>query len=592
MAYRIFPSQLPENPFRLKRKADKFYQIKYKRTRTLKSVEKVGRERSRCIMVDSPDHTYITKDYIVTHNSVTLGTGQRTEVEILPNLSSMYIAPHSEPLQTYARKFREIEKAFNGPRIPSKYKQNDYYKEYPNGSKIDFCKVQTSATTVRGKTADIVKMDEVQLFDPSLETETLEVMNDSDIQSRVYAGTSTTLDTLLELSYQDGTQGVWQIALPDGGVIDCGDPESIIPYIGEYCMEDPKTRIQIDPLKGFYKFMNPGGFAKRNLSLHIPQLINPDIANNPLKFNILFKTLKRDKTKFIQEKMGIPVAEADSEISRGDLERICVLPDGIEERKRKCRAGYYKMIVSACDWGGSDQNALTKAKISNTTHGILGVAPDDRVHILYYKRHGGKGYSTIINDIAMAHAMYCAGPMASDFGGGLVYNQLLREHPLIDASRHIIFDYDDPRAKFIQPMKGDLINAYMLNRTDSITALYMAIIMQDPLILAPSWAEMEDYLLDFLHMKRVLLENSKGGREFKYQRDASKTDDIVHVTNLGYTLIRLAGNAMLINDPAVRMAVREAIYGGGYNATAGGNIGNPWAAALSAYASGDEYGDD
>jgi hypothetical protein len=397
---------------------------------------------------------------------------------------------------------------------------------------------------------------------------------------------------MLELSYQDGTQGVWQITLPDGGVIDCGDPESIIPYIGEYCMEDPKTRIQIDPLKGFYKFMNPGGFAKRNLSLHIPQLINPDIANNPLKFNILYRTLKRDKTKFIQEKMGIPVAEADSEISRGDLERICVLPDGIEERKRKCRSGYYKMIVSAVDWGGSDQNALTKSKISNTTHGILGVAPDDHVHILYYQRHGGKGYSTIINDIAMAHAMYCAGPMASDFGGGLVYNQLLREHPLIDASRHIIFDYDDPRAKFIQPMKGDLINAYMLNRTDSITALYMAIIMQDPLLLAPSWAEMEDFLMDFLHMKRVLLENSKGGREFKYQRDASKTDDIVHVTNLGYTLIRLAGNAMLINDPATRMLIRDAIYGGNYSAVGGGGaIGNPWAAALSSYASGDEYDD-
>jgi hypothetical protein len=438
--------------------------------------------------------------------------------------------------------------------------------------------------------AGSIAVHNCQLFDPGLETETLEVMNDSDIQARTYAGTSTTLDTLLEVSYQDGTQGVWQIMLPDGGQIDCGDPESIIPYVGEYFLRDPKTGTCIDPLIGYYKYLNPAGFLQRNLSLHISQVINPDIAYNPLKWNVLYKTLLRDKTKFIQEKLGIPVAEADSEISEGDLKRICVLPDSIDERLRKCRTGYYKMIVSAMDWGGSDQNQLTKAKISNTTHGVLGVAPDDRVHILYYKRHGGKDYKNVINDIAMDHAKYCAGPLASDFGGGNVYNQLLRGHPLIDASRHIIFDYDGPEDKFIQPMKGDLMNAFMLNRTDSITAAYMAIVMQDPLILCQNWDEFGEYLKDFLHMKRVLQENSKGARRFRYQRHASKTDDVVHVTNLAYTLIRLAGNNMLIEDPGARMLVRDAIYGGGYSAN-GGNIGNPWASALSQYASGSEYED-
>lgn len=520
--------------------------------------------------------------------SVSMGTGQRLEANLIDNLRSMYIAPHADPLKTYARKFRELEKAFRCPKIPSKYKQNDYYKEYPNGSTIDLRKVQTTATTVRGVTADVLRGDEMQIFDPSLEVEMLEILNDSEIKSVMYAGTSTTLDTLLEVRYQEGTQGVWQVMLPDGGVIDCGDPESVIPYIGPYCLRDPKTDAQIDPLNGYYKYMNPSGFRNRTLSLHIPQIINPDIALKPLEWNGLYKTLKRDKTKFIQEKLGIPVAEADSEISKGDLQRICVLPFSLDERKEKCRKGYYKMVVSGMDWGGSDENQLTKTKISNTTHGILGVAPDDKVHILYLKRHGGKDYKTIINDIAMAHSQYCAGPLASDFGGGQVYNQLLRGHPLIEPTRHIIFDYDDPRATFIKQMKGDVSNAFLLNRTDSITSLYMAIVMANPLILAPSWDEFGDYLMDFLHMKRVLLENSKGGREFKYQRHASKTDDVVHVVNLAYTLIRMAGNMMLCEDPASRTLLRSAIYGGGYSGTAG-DVGNPWAQALSDYARGGEY---
>ncbi len=60
------------NPFNLKRKADLYYTIKYKPHRIVKSIELIGKEESQCIMVDNEDHTYITNNFIVTHNSTLL----------------------------------------------------------------------------------------------------------------------------------------------------------------------------------------------------------------------------------------------------------------------------------------------------------------------------------------------------------------------------------------------------------------------------------------------------------------------------------------------------------------------------------------
>lgn len=584
-AYRIFVTQLQENPFRLKRKADKFYQIRYKPTKIMRSIVKEGREKSRCIMVDSPDNTYLTRSFIVTHNSTSLAVRQRINAHLYDGFTSLYMAPHNNPLETYCRKFLDVERSFRYP-MPqnSSFKQNLQYKEYPNGSKVEMVRVQTSATPVRGKTYEEFLGDEMQIFDPGLETEVLEVLNDSKIKSIVYAGTSTTTETLLEQRYQDGTQGVWHVLLDNGQTVDCSNPEQVMPYIGEYFMQDPKTGQRIDPLRGFYVYNNPAAFQQQILSVHIPQIINPDKANDPLEWNGIYKTMLRDPKKMIQEKLGIPVAEANQEVSEKDLKRICVIPDGPEERKAKCRKGYYRLITSGWDWGGSDYNPLVKTKVSTTCHVILGVSPDDKVHILHMRRHAGKDYKTIMNLIVADHCAHSAGGMASDFGGGTHYHALLRSHPHLNPERHVIFDYSSPESAICAPSKTSALdNMLMLNRTESITALYLAIVMDDPLLLAPSWLESEDYLRDFLHMNRVLVDSERGnkGRRFVYHRHPSKSDDVVHATNMAYSLLRLANQQLLIEDPAARTLVRNAIYG-----TSAGNIKslNPFARALSNYA--------
>lgn len=60
------------NPFRLKRKADKFqFPTKYKVGRYIKNIEYIGEQEAQCIRVSAEDHLYVSEHAIVTHNTLT-----------------------------------------------------------------------------------------------------------------------------------------------------------------------------------------------------------------------------------------------------------------------------------------------------------------------------------------------------------------------------------------------------------------------------------------------------------------------------------------------------------------------------------------
>ena len=58
-------------PFRLKRKAELYSAAsKYQPMRAIESIERIKNGPGYCISVSSPDNTFVTKDFIVTHNTV------------------------------------------------------------------------------------------------------------------------------------------------------------------------------------------------------------------------------------------------------------------------------------------------------------------------------------------------------------------------------------------------------------------------------------------------------------------------------------------------------------------------------------------
>lgn len=65
------PLRTPHNPFGLERKKQTFNRFDYKQTftKTIRSIEFLRKDKGQCILVDSDDHLYITRDYTVTHNT-------------------------------------------------------------------------------------------------------------------------------------------------------------------------------------------------------------------------------------------------------------------------------------------------------------------------------------------------------------------------------------------------------------------------------------------------------------------------------------------------------------------------------------------
>lgn len=72
LSYRLHISMPAEIiPFRLERKLSRFKpRTKYKPTRYIRAVEKVGKKEAQCILIDSQDHLYLTNNFIVTHNTL------------------------------------------------------------------------------------------------------------------------------------------------------------------------------------------------------------------------------------------------------------------------------------------------------------------------------------------------------------------------------------------------------------------------------------------------------------------------------------------------------------------------------------------
>jgi phosphate starvation-inducible protein PhoH and related proteins len=69
----VLDIRLPEtiNPFRLKRKAEKYRAVGGGRPmRLIKNIEYVGEAETQCIRVAAPDSLYVTDDFILTHNTL------------------------------------------------------------------------------------------------------------------------------------------------------------------------------------------------------------------------------------------------------------------------------------------------------------------------------------------------------------------------------------------------------------------------------------------------------------------------------------------------------------------------------------------
>lgn len=511
------------------------------------------------ITVDDPSGEYWS-DGFLSHNSTTFVARQLIMSHLIPKYKSLYICPRNDQLSTYGNRFIEMENAFRF----AIGKQNKYSKLYQTSkSTIDFNYCLTSADAVRGKTVDEVLLDEAQGMDPDILPEILKTQTTTKIPSTIYAGTALSIDTLLEEKWQESSKGVWHVRARDGKTwLNMYDAKTLFEVCdsptGPIC---PITKKPLDVRDGCYVHANSFALNTGEIGIHVPQCIIYDLVSDPLQWGKIYKAVKtQDEKKVLQETFGIAVAEGSREITESDLKRICVLTDTEEETIAKCHNGYYRLIVSGCDWGGSDYNQAIKTKTSYTVHCIMGVAPDDTVDILYYHRYFGMDYRQIAKEIAEIHKKYNGTVISTDFGVGLGYNTTLRNY--ISTDKHFIMAYTGPAtAPLGSPAQQHMTNQLSLNRTEALTRVFDDLKAPHMKIRAKSWEQTSSFLLDWLNMYRAPTELPNGQTGFKYIRSSQKADDALHAFTFGYVLVKFFLGEPLVNDIQLQNQLRDALNG-------------------------------
>lgn len=179
IAYELFISlPNPKDCFRLSRKKDKCHDKwncgksnESEIRRTIVSVEKVRQDECSCIMIDHPDHLYITDNYTVTHNSVSSGVFLLWFAIFNPN-STILIASNKNA--NAMEMIKRIQYTYEC--LPHWMKPgvvdggwNKHELGFDNDSRI--LSQATSANTGRGLSITLLFLDEFAFVRPSIQEE-------------------------------------------------------------------------------------------------------------------------------------------------------------------------------------------------------------------------------------------------------------------------------------------------------------------------------------------------------------------------------------------------------------------------------------
>lgn len=410
--------------------------------------------------------------------------------------------------------------------------------------------------------ADGIGTHNCQGMDPEIVPEILYTKTMSELPTVVYSGTALSVDTLLEANWIDSSMGMWHVRAGDGKTwLNMYDKDTLFKVCdnpqGPTC---PITGKLLKVTDGCFVHAKQGNMNSGRIGVHIPQCIIPDIAYNAQRWGEVYQKIQRDDPKKVmQECFGIAVSEGSREISERDLMRLCVLTDTEEQLKAKCHNGYYKKVISGCDWGGSDYNPALKTKTSYTVHCIIGISPNGTIDILHYRRYAGMMYDEIARTIIAEHKAYNGYAIASDFGVGLAYNMEIRKH--IPFDRHFIMSYVGPTAAPVAtPAGAHMQNQLSINRTEALTNVFRDVKKFDPQrIRCRNWGDMQPFLSDWLNMFRVPVEMPGGQNVFKYVRAATKADDALHAFAFAYVIAKIYRGDSLVKDPALEKRIRTVL---------------------------------
>lgn len=213
------------NPFRLKRKADRYNEpIKYPTGRYIKKIEKIGEDYCTCISVDSSDKLYVAEHCIVTHNTTStiiaaLETGVKKVLIVCP--ASLKINWQRE-IQNYSDRTTSIIEGKNWESSDFVIVNYDILKNFHECKKKD--------TVLMNENFDLAIIDECFTYDSKIMTEYGEMMIGDIVEKCIDVKILTYNLQTKNIEYKNidrwirkNKDIIYQIKLQNGVFIECTD---------------------------------------------------------------------------------------------------------------------------------------------------------------------------------------------------------------------------------------------------------------------------------------------------------------------------------------------------------------------------------
>lgn len=505
---------------------------------------------------------YLPQIYDTGHHRILMKCARQTEKSTgLGNISVAYAGLNMAFKVLYVTATAQQATVFSVDRIrevieispvinsltTTKLAQNVFFKQFRNRSQIRIRFAFLTADRVRGISADLILIDEVQ----DILTHNIPVIEQCASHSfwklYRYSGTPKSLDNTIEKYWQDwSTQNEWMVPC------DCRAPhrhwnslgERNIGKKGPICARCGKLLNPLGP-EARWVPMQPMTDDNRDKvtfeGYRIPQLMVPWIINDEKAWNdnVLFALNRYERAQFYNEVLGLSYDSGTRPLTQTQLQACC--DDSIDmtevlENALRCDGGVFVGI----DWGTAENESYTVL--------VLGGYIDGVFTIFFAHRFTGREVEPpvqleMIAKILMEANFTIAG---TDYGVGYDRNDWLARQfgaERIKKMQHV--GRQKTKVKWEQGLAR-----FTLNRTEVLSDLFNAIKRGKNVIRFPKWKQFhEPHGNDFLN---IFMEYSEQLRMVQYKISPGKSDDTAHAV-----LYCLLASMIVRPRPDILMPLQE-----------------------------------
>lgn len=462
-----------------------------------------------------------------------------------PNTPALYCNSSSEQTASFSRSklepFLQSPGVYNYLFADSTLTNNVYHKQFYNHSEIMMSYLSDSADRVRGRTAHILYLDEVQdmLYDAMIDAE--ECLSAAEHPRTVYAGTSKSLITPLEYIWGESTQNHWLLPCSHCGLKNIPSVENI----GKHGLICKKCGGVLNTYDGFWYSFNPPKDGKRPYAdgYWIPQIIMPIHCTVQDKWDRLLEKLELyPEVKFNNEVMGLPSGDGEQPFTEEDLRGICREDMPMTyERTLKYSAGA-EFLAAGIDWGGGGAK-----NVSRTVLGIYAVYPGDppKYRLVFGKIYTEGEPAKHLGDIADHLRRFSVNIVCADHGLGSMAISGLKQalNGISDGLSSIIPIYPVMYSDASRPFKWNNDGQYyVVNRTMMIDDFFMDI--KRKFIEVYRWSEFEPFARDILNVRQALVGEDSGHPRRIWQHNPKDPDDALHSMVFGWFAARVRSGRM------------------------------------------------